>query len=588
MTTDSHRDWPLRAALLAVTGAAVGFAGHRLVQGAQPYLTTEDPLRLAAATWLVVTAIVYAFVVERDRQPLSAGVAVLAGTIVASVIYWNGGDGPGRWSGGEPWRLTCALLAIAIGAPLFQAWRGARGQGGGIPYVAAHNHAWTNVVLWFAAWLFVAISFGLAYLLSELFELIGIHVLHRLLETDWFGWTLCGAAFGGAVGLLRDRERVLGTLQRVVMTVLGVLAPVLAVGLLVFLAALPFTGLAPLWGATKSTTPILLGCVIGALILANAVIGDAPEDRSRRSVLRWAALGLGIAMLPLAVIAAVSTGARIEQYGLTPDRLWAVVFTACACAYGLAYLVAVVRARQGWAIPARTANLRLALALCGVALLLSTPLLSFGAISTRDQIARLESGRTSLQKFDWTALRFDFGPPGKAALDRLAKSGATPAIRSLAATAVSSNNRWAAQESVEQRRQLDTLDARLVMRPAKLPLPGDLRERVSLLCGQEKSCLLIYAQPYDEAIVVSARFGSIEASRIEKGVAGWAEPKPAAQTPSQIAAERAQMSAATARRQAALQRGDVDVREVRRRQVFIGGEPVGDLLPEAPAAAPAG
>ena len=67
-------------------------------------------------------------------------------------------------------------------------------------------------------------------------------------------------------------------LQRVVTTVLAVLAPVLGVGLILFLVALPFTGLGALWEATKSTTPILLACVIGALILANAVIGNGAEE----------------------------------------------------------------------------------------------------------------------------------------------------------------------------------------------------------------------------------------------------------------------------------------------------------------------
>jgi hypothetical protein len=37
-----------------------------------------------------------------------------------------------------------------------------------------------------------------------------------------------------------------------------------------FVLALPFTGLNALWEATKSTTPILLFCVLGALVLANA------------------------------------------------------------------------------------------------------------------------------------------------------------------------------------------------------------------------------------------------------------------------------------------------------------------------------
>ena len=52
------------------------------------------------------------------------------------------------------------------------------------------------------------------------------------------------------------------------------------------------------------------------------------------------------------------------------------------------------------------------------------PLVDFGAISTRDQLARLERGRVGPDQFDWAALAFDFGPSGRAALTRLAAAAA--------------------------------------------------------------------------------------------------------------------------------------------------------------------
>ncbi|NWM20069.1 DUF4153 domain-containing protein, partial [Escherichia coli] len=85
---------------------------------------------------------------------------------------------------------------------------------------------------------------------------------------------LIGLAFGSALGLLREHDAVVRLLQRVVATVLAVLAPVLAIGLGLFLLALPFTGLRALWDATQATTPLLLSCAVGGLILANAVIGN--------------------------------------------------------------------------------------------------------------------------------------------------------------------------------------------------------------------------------------------------------------------------------------------------------------------------
>ncbi|MBL7396037.1 DUF4153 domain-containing protein, partial [Escherichia coli] len=82
-----------------------------------------------------------------------------------------------------------------------------------------------------------------------------IELLHELLMKNWFVRALIGLAFGSALGLLREHDAVVRLLQRVVATVLAVLAPVLAIGLGLFLLALPFTGLRALWDATQATTP---------------------------------------------------------------------------------------------------------------------------------------------------------------------------------------------------------------------------------------------------------------------------------------------------------------------------------------------
>src|SRR5690606_2429525 len=50
------------------------------------------------------------------------------------------------------------------------------------------------------------------------------------------------------------------------------------------------------------------------------------------------------------------------------------------------------------------------------------PVLDFGAVSARNQIARLESGKVSAEDFDYVALRWDFGDAGRRALARLVES----------------------------------------------------------------------------------------------------------------------------------------------------------------------
>ena len=560
-------EWPLRSWGLALLGALVGLAIHWIVR---PDRSPQDlnimQTRAALATFLGVGSLVFGFVVERARISWSVAAAAIGATVVALTIYWNGPFGARHAE--EPWRIVCAVLAVGIAAPLFQAWRDGRARWPDgehfIPYPQAHGHAWTNVVLWCAAWVFVGVTWAMALLLGQLFRLIGIRVLSDMLEKDWMILLLTGAALGAGIGLLRDRDNILRLLQRVVTTILSVLAPVLAFGLVAFLAAIPFTGLSALWDATRSTSPILLGCVIGALCLVNAVIGDEASHEARNPVLRGSVAALGIAMLPLGVIAAISTGLRIDQHGLTPDRLWAVVFTAIACAYGLAYLVALGRWRLHAALHLRVANVRLAVGLCGLALILSTPLVNFGKLSARDQIARLNSGRTPLDAFDWRALRFDFGQAGQAAVRRLADKGRTPQIRAAAQRALKAKNRWEIDAAPwePKRERFDV--ARLVVLPPGTRLPQALQDKLSQYnaCSLDGACTVLHEPGSTEAVIVT----SSQSHRWVLSNGTW----DAVQSRPLVTGKDAE------RREAALKAGKVEVREVKRRQVFVDGQPVGD------------
>lgn len=549
--------WQRRRWALMLLGGVIGLAVHHIMKTGDEWRWTEDTGRVALATFLGVAGVCFGFVIERGKIIGSAAFAFVAALVVASVLYWSG-----DFRSWEPWRLVSALLTVAIAAPLFQAWRDGGERRWHIPYVAAHDRAWTNVCLWFACWAFVGIAFVLAWLLAALFDLIGIDLLEELLRKSWFCAMLAGAAFGGAVGLLRDRERIVSMLQRIVMMVLSVLAPVLAVGLVLFLAALPFTGLGALWETTKATTPILLSCVIGALILANAVIGDQPEDEAKQRIMRWSAMALGATLLPLGVIAAISTGLRVQQYGLTPTRLWAVTFTAIACAYGLAYLVSIARERErGWSDLVRHANMRLAVALCCIALLLSTPLISFGAMSARDQIARLNDGRVTVEKFDFAALRFDFGPAGIEALRKLKTGGHSREIREAATEAMTAENSHearSAQQRAEAARQI-------VVHPKGAELSSGLRERLTEwdACGTAAPCHVILHP--EEVLILHP--GTVAVLTLKQGK--WTSSRQATTAPVPMDDQ------AIAR---AFSEGSVEIRDVKRRQVHIDGKPVGEAF----------
>ena len=573
---DQPGEWPQRSWALAMAGAVIGLLLHWI--GFER--SAAAPSQIASAAFLVVGGVTIAFVVERSRILAALLFGAAAALVVAFTVYWNGG--PQGWSNWEGWRLACAMLTVAIAAPLFQAWGDAnmprRPRVADLAYPRVHDRAWTNVVLWFACWLFTGIVWMLAYLIGQLFALIGIDLIKDMIGKPWFGLMLTGAGFGAAAGLMRDREQILVTLQIIVRRVLSVLAPVLGAALILFLLSMLVTGLSPLWEATKSTTPIVISAAMVAIILANAVIGDSPEDEAKLGIIRLGAVALGGAVLPLGIIAAVSTGLRIGQYGLTPDRLWAVVFSVITCAYGLAYLVSLVRARMGWSSAVRPANLRLALMLCGLAFLLSSPLINFGSWSTHSQLARLDSGKVSAQKFDWAALRFDFGRAGQAAVERLAKTGKTPAIRTAAATALKLESRWAGNDQMQVANQAEALQKRVKILPVQVAIPGALRTAIvrNNACENAVHCILFYKTGAAEAVqlVQSCATCTAITNRYVMNDGEW-------RVGSDYFAAAAAFDDREARAKAIsknIGEGKASIREVKRRQVFVGNVPVGDVF----------
>ena len=154
----------------------------------------------------------------------------------------------------------------------------------------------------------------------------------------------------------------------------------------------------------------------------------------------------------LAILAALSMGQRIGQYGWTPERIWGVIAVAIAIAYGAGALWAVAKGRQDFDDPLRPLQTKLAIGLCGLALFLALPILDFGAISAKSQLARLESGKVKAEEFDWTAMAFDFGPEGRERLGEIARGGAAN-LRTLAKAALDSKNRYSLSEETESAAQ---------------------------------------------------------------------------------------------------------------------------------------
>ena len=561
---DAER-WPARTWLLPLIGMAAGLLFHWLTDRQYPEPVSAS--RQAGAALVMVSALSFILVAERRRIGWAAAFALGWGLVIALVGWFTARynvdgtifEGP----------FLSAIAAVLVAAPLFQTLRDEGRRA--LPYARLHNHAWTDAVIGAASLAFTGLSFLLAFLIAQLFDTIGIDLLKQALGEEWFGWMLAGAAFGVAAAILRERDALVATLQKLVMVVLAVLAPVLAVSLLLFLASLPFQGLARLWASGVPATPLLLTASAGAVLLANAVIGNkaedrgaedrGAEDRSTSRIQRWSAIALIAVVLPLAVLAGISLSQRIGQYGWTPERIWGVVAVLVALSYGVAGWWALALGReQGFDERLRPLQTRLAVGLCGLTLLLALPILDFGAISTRSQLARFEQGLPVTQ-FDWMAMARDFGPAGRRALSRLAEQGPGPA-RFYARQALVAEDRYGGPNFDQANAEAALAQTTRLMPP--LTWTPELRSAISRLTPcRSNRCVVLPSSATRILVAYQSRadrpVSVTTLARTPKGE--WAEaydiPRGATQD---------------------LAKSRVEVRTVPRRQLFVDGQPVGPAV----------
>ncbi|MCB5426220.1 DUF4153 domain-containing protein [Altererythrobacter sp. CC-YST694] len=558
-TAHHGRDWPLRPWALAVLLGLAGLLLHFVTDG-----HSDSAPRMAAAAFLFFGPIAAAFSLERDNWRETAIFALLAGLIMAGLAWRavNAGD----HAADEEYGFGAGIIATLLALPLFQA--GFHRTRFATPYRDTHFYVWTDAVSAAGALAFTGLSFLLLFVLAELFRLIRIELLHDLLDKGWFGWSVAGIAFGASLGTLRNSLKVLGALQSVVLLVLSLLAVPLAAALVIFLIAVAFSGLDVLWEATRSATPVLLACAAGCFILTNAIVREDDTDMTRNGVMRVTAFVLAMGILPLTLLAVISMGTRVAQYGLSPERLWGLTAIAVACAYGLATWVAAIRGKvRGWRPYVRRANLHLAAGVSVYALLLALPILDFGGISAANQLSRLERGKVSAEDFDYEALKWDFGDAGKRALTKLAKSKDAEVAKLAREAQARKERRWNWMESpVKRDRRFANLRG-LDAEPQAKSAFEQLLKRDGWRCNT--SCTVLDLGAYSDG---DRHFALLEGSDVQHlrlqadgsllpEAAGLQPPVP---TLNEVAAE------------AHGRVPQVEVRPFSGRQIYVDGKPVGE------------
>ena len=377
-------------------GAWYGLITAVLVGGVNLLLLGEN-IRHRGTAWLVV------------------GLTVVM-TAISAWVFWDGDEywRPGSWLAGS-WSFFAVVITY-ICTVFILSWPTREGR---YPrYEDLFRHAWDTVFIVLLGLLLNAVFWALLWLWGGLFKMLGIVALNKLFSTDGFICISSAMVFALGVHMGREKERVIGLLRGIVLTLCRFLLPLSALIVIVFTFALPFTGLEPIWD-TGYSTPIMLWLVAVNLFLLNGVFQDGTQGSGYPTWL-VRVVDLCLLCLPvLVVLAGYSTWLRIEQYGLTPSRILAMVLVLVIFIHSVAALLAVFVSRSIWLGSLRVSNPVIAL-LCVVLLLaMHTPWFSPLKMSANNQVQRLLSGRTAVDNFDADTLRNRLGSEGKQAYDAL-------------------------------------------------------------------------------------------------------------------------------------------------------------------------
>jgi len=274
---------------------------------------------------------------------------------------------------------------------------------------------------------FVGVFWGALALGSELFKLIKLDFLERLIDHAWFAIPATALATAIAIHLTDVRARLVAGIRTVGLTLLSWLLPLMVLLAGGFVLSLPATGLEPLW-ETKSAAGILLTVAAVLVVLINAAYQDGEAEGARPIVLRYAELVGSVLLIPLVALASYALALRVQQYGWTVDRIATLACILVASCYALGYTAAALFSLLGgqWMWALESVNIFVAFLILLLLVALFSPAADPARLSVLSQVSRLEAGTIPVEKFDFDYLRKEGGRYGERALQDLqhGKTGA--------------------------------------------------------------------------------------------------------------------------------------------------------------------
>ncbi|SEN60134.1 protein of unknown function [Gemmobacter aquatilis] len=408
---------------MALTGAAAGLSFYGLA-----HALDSDILSGKAALGLTAGALTFFTALLGIAGPLTLKRAALSALLVALGVAGLLLLASQRFEAptdlfDSPIPILAALVLVFVPLPFLVAaqrssWR---------DYRLLFTEAWTIVVRYAAAWLFVGVVWLVILLSDLLLSMVGLEPVGNLITSAPLAWVITGAVLGLGIAVVDELPDVVS--PYLVLRLLRLLLPAVLIVVLLFLLVLPVQGLSGVFSSLSAAVTLLTIAAMAAT-LVTAALDQSPAEQSRSTVILRSAQMLALLVIAPAVLGAWAVWLRVAEYGWTPDRVFAAVVAVLGLGYGLVYGAAVLRGR-GWERRIRQGNIWMALALMGAAALLLTPVLDPLRIAARSQITRFETGKIPADQLDLDAFA-EWGKAGEAVLARLEAIAKDPGQKPLA------------------------------------------------------------------------------------------------------------------------------------------------------------
>ena len=278
-------------------------------------------------------------------------------------------------------------------------------------YPKLFSYSWRNLLTFGLALVFTLVTWGVLMLWAGLFKVINVDFFYELFTEEWFYYPILSMALAFGIILIRSLTFIVDTIKRLQQALLKYLLVLLVFISLLFLIALPFTGLAPIWENGPGSYLILWmqACILFAL---NSVYQNDAEERPY-GLLLHRFVYLGILLLPCySALVFYGLTARIDQYGWSLSRYWGMIVWALLALFALGYVAGIIRQRDAWIRSLGKVNVSMGCVFMLVLIAINSPVLDLRKLTVQDQVARLSSGDITLEEIDIQYFERHLSKPG--------------------------------------------------------------------------------------------------------------------------------------------------------------------------------